>query len=81
MTDFEALEIIDVRLEIDTAKLFAYLHANGFPAGEPMIKQFNKGQSNPTYFLQASDDSKWVLRKKPPGELVRSIRLRICMIH
>ena len=86
MTDFDGLEIIDVRLEIDTDRLFPYLHANGFPEGEIGIKQFNKGQSNPTYFLSASDGqcltnqasltsvrsgSRWVLRKKPPGKLLR----------
>lgn len=80
MTDFDGLEIIDVRLEIDTDRLFPYLHANGFPEGEIDIKQFNKGQSNPTYFLSASDGSRWVLRKKPPGKLLRGAHQVIYLV-
>ena len=32
--------------------------------------QFGYGQSNPTYQITASDSSRYVLRKKPPGELL-----------
>ena len=35
------------------------------------VKQFQGGQSNPTYML-SSGDSRYVLRKKPPGELLPS---------
>ena len=35
------------------------------------VSQFNKGASNPT-FLLASGAKRWVLRKKPPGELLAS---------
>ena len=35
------------------------------------VQQFNKGQSNPTYLLTAPDGTRWVLRKKPPGHLLR----------
>ena len=36
--------------------------------------QFDHGQSNPTYYVNISDgtqDKKLVVRKKPPGKLVR----------
>ena len=35
------------------------------------IKQFKGGQSNPTYLLK-TPDKKYVLRKKPPGNLLNS---------
>jgi aminoglycoside phosphotransferase (APT) family kinase protein len=34
-------------------------------------RKFAGGQSNPTYLLQADDDA-WVLRRKPPGKLLKS---------
>ena len=33
------------------------------------VRQFQHGQSNPTYLVQLAD-SKYVLRKKPPGKLL-----------
>ena len=44
--DEEALEIIEIRLEIDLERLQEYLAANveGFPRNGAMrVKQFNKG--------------------------------------
>ena len=35
------------------------------------IRQFHGGQSNPTFALEG-DSAIWVLRKKPPGELLPS---------
>jgi aminoglycoside phosphotransferase (APT) family kinase protein len=35
------------------------------------VRQFSGGQSNPTFYL-ASGRREWVLRKKPPGELLPS---------
>ena len=35
-----------------------------------MIIQFGYGQSNPTYQIIAGNGMKYVLRKKPPGELL-----------
>ena len=29
------------------------------------------GQSNPTYFLTTSTDQKYVMRKQPPGKLIK----------
>ncbi len=56
----------------DEAALAAYLtqHLPGF-AGSPVIRQFQGGQSNPT-FLIATLTRKYVLRKKPPGKLLPS---------
>ena len=67
--------------ELDRAALERYLadHLPGFspprrsPHGEGglSIRQFEGGQSNPTYFLRASG-AQYVLRKKPPGQLLPS---------
>lgn len=47
-----------------------YLEDNSdFPAGGAKVLQFNKGQSNPTYFIEDASGERWVLRKQPPGKL------------
>jgi aminoglycoside phosphotransferase (APT) family kinase protein len=58
--------------EIDRAALERYLsdHLDGF-RGAMEIRQFEGGQSNPTYFLHAASGD-YVLRKKPPGQLLPS---------
>ncbi|MET0704440.1 MAG: phosphotransferase family protein [Mycobacterium sp.] len=55
---------------LDEAALATYLQSNldGF-AGPLRIRQFQGGQSNPTYHLQA-ESGEYVLRKKPPGVLL-----------
>jgi aminoglycoside phosphotransferase (APT) family kinase protein len=57
---------------LDEPKLFDYLNANieGF-AGPATLRQFQGGQSNPTYLIETPDQS-YVLRKKPPGTLLPS---------
>ena len=57
---------------IDEAVLAKYLndHIAGF-GDTCTIQQFRGGQSNPTFLLQA-DSGSYVLRKKPPGELLPS---------
>jgi aminoglycoside phosphotransferase (APT) family kinase protein len=45
-------------------------HVKGFNALKSLEK-FAGGQSNPTYLIEA-DSGKYVLRKKPPGELLKS---------
>lgn len=54
---------------LDEAALARYLtdHIPGIGAGLS-VRQFEGGQSNPTYLLRAGDTS-YVLRKKPPGTL------------
>jgi len=56
----------------DEASLADYLskHLPSF-AGALSVRQFEGGQSNPTYLLCAGG-REWVMRKKPPGELLRS---------
>lgn len=57
---------------LDEERLAAYLedHLEGFE--RPMtLRQFEGGQSNPTYFLEAGG-REYVLRKKPPGTLLPS---------
>ncbi|MBO6726889.1 MAG: phosphotransferase family protein [Rhizobiaceae bacterium] len=58
--------------QLDTATLAPYLEANvpGFSSLEG-IDKFNTGQSNPTYLLRAKS-GKYVLRAKPPGDLLKS---------
>jgi aminoglycoside phosphotransferase (APT) family kinase protein len=55
---------------IDEAKLDAWMssHVDGY--GGPLeVRQFEGGQSNPTYWL-ADGARAYVLRKKPPGKLL-----------
>jgi aminoglycoside phosphotransferase (APT) family kinase protein len=56
----------------DERRLEEYLeaHLTGF-SGPLTVKQFEGGQSNPTYFL-ATPGRNYVLRRKPPGRLVKS---------
>jgi aminoglycoside phosphotransferase (APT) family kinase protein len=56
----------------DEAALAKYLSARvpGF-AGEMIVRQFQGGFSNPTFHLQTRDRA-YVLRKKPPGQLLPS---------
>jgi len=57
--------------EVDLDRLTAWMDANveGF-AGPLKIEQFKGGQSNPTYKL-TTPGAKYVLRRKPPGELLK----------
>ncbi len=56
--------------QINVAQLEKYL-AKYIPAASPIraIEQFAAGQSNPTYLLEGPD-RRFVLRTKPPGELL-----------
>jgi aminoglycoside phosphotransferase (APT) family kinase protein len=58
--------------EIDPQRLESWLaaHLEGF-RGPLEIRQFEGGQSNPTYFLRTPARD-YVLRKKPPGQLLPS---------
>jgi len=57
---------------LDPNALAPYLEANlpGF-SGPLAIEKFKSGQSNPTYLL-AAGGKKYVLRAKPPGQLLKS---------
>jgi aminoglycoside phosphotransferase (APT) family kinase protein len=67
MTDSETSEI---RAAIDIDRLQHYLVVNLPGFQEPLtVRQFKGGQSNPTYLLE-TEDRKYVLRKKPAGQLL-----------
>ena len=57
--------------ELDANKLTAWLadHVKDF-RGPLQIEQFKGGQSNPTYRL-TTPERRYVLRRKPPGQLVK----------
>ncbi|MDX8536482.1 MAG: phosphotransferase family protein [Mesorhizobium sp.] len=57
---------------LDQAALAPYLEAHipGF-GGLSAIEKFKSGQSNPTYLLTAAS-GRYVLRAKPPGQLLKS---------
>lgn len=77
MTDQPILTAIRKGHELDQQALVAYLetHLDGdFSALK--IQQFEGGQSNPTYLLDlGSDQNRYVLRKKPPGKLLRGAHM------
>ena len=58
--------------QLDTTRLEAYLtgHIPGFK-GPLTAEKFAGGQSNPTFKLTTGDTA-YVLRRKPPGELLKS---------
>jgi aminoglycoside phosphotransferase (APT) family kinase protein len=71
MSDAELTQVRDAH-RFDQAALERYLvgHVPGF-AGPLRVQQFEGGQSNPTFRLEAGGRH-YVLRKQPPGELLPS---------
>jgi aminoglycoside phosphotransferase (APT) family kinase protein len=69
---FSGTKDVEPHLELDTQKLEAYL-APRIPdfQGPLSIKRFKGGQSNPTYQL-VTPQHRYVLRRKPPGQLLPS---------
>ncbi len=61
--------------KFDEAKLHEYMeaHVDGFK-GPIDVQQFKGGQSNPTYQL-ITPGKKYVLRRKPPGKLLKSAHM------
>ena len=74
MTD-EALTQVRAAHRFDEARLAHYL-SQQLPdfAGPLNVQQFEGGQSNPTYLL-STPARKYVLRKKPPGQLLPSAHM------
>ena len=74
MTKENQPELTEVRAEhqIDVSALITYMRSqlDGI-TDDFSIRQFEGGQSNPTYLLE-SGSRRWVLRKKPPGTLLKS---------
>ena len=58
--------------DFDFSHLASYLeqHVQGF-TGPLTAKKFDAGQSNPTFLIEAASGS-YVLRRKPPGQLLKS---------
>ena len=58
---------------LDIPSLSEYLtrHIPGFQ-GPVSAEKFDGGQSNPTFKLTSADGQHYVLRRKPPGELLKS---------
>ena len=69
--DEQLVEIREAH-RFDESALLAYLESEleGFAGGPLRVRQFEGGQSNPTYLVE-TDSHRYVLRKQPPGELVR----------
>jgi aminoglycoside phosphotransferase (APT) family kinase protein len=67
----ETVPVRDVH-RFDEAALERYLvaHVTGF-RGPLDVRQFQGGQSNPTYYIRAGS-GEYVLRRKPPGKLLPS---------
>src|ERR1700761_3234198 len=60
-----------IRQPIDIAALSRYCEQSVPDIKVPIeVKQFGYGQSNPTYQLTDRTGKKFVMRKKPPGQLL-----------
>jgi aminoglycoside phosphotransferase (APT) family kinase protein len=66
------LQIMNTRLQFDLDALTRYLtvHVPGFQ-GPLSVEKFPGGQSNPTFLLTVQS-GRYVLRRQPPGELLKS---------
>lgn len=63
----------EVRHAFNVDALNKYLEAHVPAIAAPVsVKQFSFGQSNPTYILFDRNQTRYVLRKKPPGSLLSS---------
>ncbi len=71
MSDVQLTPVRDAH-KFDEAALATFLDANieGY-RGPATIRQFEGGQSNPTFLLEAAS-GRYVVRKQPPGELLPS---------
>lgn len=69
--DFEGVGSVRQAHVVDAAALSSWMAARIAGFEPPLeISQFNGGQSNPTYLLQ-TPTARYVLRRKPPGELLK----------
>lgn len=65
------MEVPDkLRFDIPVLQTYMQKHIPGF-SGELTVRKFGLGQSNPTFLLTASSGSKYVMRKQPPGKLIK----------
>ena len=62
-------------MDLDRQKLRNYLERKfGLTSEELELRQFDHGQSNPTYYIRFPGQE-LVLRKKPPGKLLRGAHM------
>jgi len=75
MTEADALPVRDVvpAHRFDERNLYRYLQSV-LPevGGRITVQQFQGGASNPTFLITAESGRRYVLRKKPPGQLLSS---------
>ena len=69
---FSGTKAVEARLAFDVSTLARYLRSrlDRFD-GDVSVKQFKGGQSNPTYLVD-TPTAQFVLRRKPPGKLLKS---------
>lgn len=68
----ESVPVLDAhRFDEDALTRFMSDHVDGF-APPLTVTQFQGGMSNPTFLLTDGSGKRYVLRKKPPGELLPS---------
>lgn len=72
MADLPVRDVVPAH-RFDEARLAAWMAAKveGY-RGPLKVQQFQGGASNPTFLLTAGDGHRYVLRKKPPGQLLSS---------
>lgn len=72
---FSGTKDVSDQHKFDENRLYDYLSAtvDGFK-GPMTVRQFKGGQSNPTYQI-ITPDHKYVLRRKPPGKLLKSAHM------
>ncbi len=58
------------RFDVERLELFMVENVAGY-SGRLTVEEFAGGQSNPTYLLHAGEQQ-YVMRRKPPGELLKS---------
>lgn len=71
-TDPPVRDVVE-KHRFDEAKLHVWLRERVPEVGARLdVKQFQGGASNPTFLLTGEDGARYVLRKKPPGQLLSS---------
>ncbi len=74
MSEPELIDVLPAH-RFDEAALARYLHQHLPQMGNDLlIRQFQGGQSNPTYLLESAG-RRYVLRKKPPGKVLPSAHM------
>jgi aminoglycoside phosphotransferase (APT) family kinase protein len=66
-------QVPEIKIPLDVKQVIPSFSCHIFFSASRNIEtrlQFGYGQSNPTYLLTASDKQQYVLRKKPPGNLL-----------